>query len=88
MKTLTVREKDVVFRCPDPAPILERLREAKGQVTALAPKSHDTMHEVYYRPPEQYLEPETLGNVLRRRLAGAATVGTLESRSAPLPTRR
>ncbi|HZW11530.1 MAG TPA: transcription-repair coupling factor [Phycisphaerales bacterium] len=88
VKTLTVREKDVVFRCPDPAPILERLREAKGQVTALAPKSHDTMHEVYYRPPEQYLEPETLGNVLRRRLAGAATVGTLESRSAPLPTRR
>jgi hypothetical protein len=48
--------------------VLEKLREAKGQVTSLAPKSHDTMHEVYYRPPEHYLEPETLGNVLRARL--------------------
>ena len=70
VNTITVREKDVVFRCLDPGPLLSRLRNAQGQVTNLAPKSHDTMHEVYYRPPESYMEPETLGNVLRARLGG------------------
>jgi len=88
VKTVTVRDRDVVFRCPDPAPVLERLREAKGQVTALAPKSHDTMHEVYYRPPEQYMEPETLGNVLRARLARATTVGIPPPTPSSLPSRR
>ncbi|MDQ7014576.1 MAG: transcription-repair coupling factor, partial [Planctomycetota bacterium] len=70
VNTLTVRDRDVVFRCADPQLIVEQLRSAQGVVTALPPKTNDTMHEVYYRPPEQYLEPVTLGNVLRARLGG------------------
>ena len=69
VNTITVRERDVVFRCADPAPLAEKLREAKGQTTTLAPKSHDTLHEVYYRPPDSYLAPETLCTILRTRLA-------------------
>lgn len=69
VNTVTVRERDVVFRCADPARIAAKLADARGQVTTLPPKSHDTMHEVYYRPPESYMEPQTLGNVLRARLA-------------------
>ncbi len=69
VNTITVRERDVVFRCDDPKPITAKLAEAKGQVTTLAPKTHDTMHEVYYRPPETYLVPETLSTILRNRLS-------------------
>lgn len=74
VQTVTVRERDVVFRCADPGPIVERMRAARGQVTALQPKSHDTMHEVYYRPPEGYLDPGSLANVLRARFARSADV--------------
>ncbi|MBX3391545.1 MAG: transcription-repair coupling factor [Phycisphaeraceae bacterium] len=42
-----------------------------GRITVLPPRSGDTLHEVYFRPPENYLaEPETLLSVVRRRLAG------------------
>ena len=70
VRAVIVRDRDVVFRTADPDPVVERLRGAKATVTALAPKSHDSLHEVYYRPPEQYLEPETLLRVLRARLCG------------------
>ncbi|MBK7405465.1 MAG: transcription-repair coupling factor [Phycisphaerales bacterium] len=71
VNTVTVRERDVVFRCAQAGRLLERLRGVQGQVTDLPPKTNDTMHEVYYRPPENYMEPETLGNVLRARLGEA-----------------
>ncbi|MFG0260063.1 MAG: transcription-repair coupling factor [Phycisphaerales bacterium JB041] len=71
VSTITVRDRDVVFRCARPEQVVARMREARGEVTALPPKTNDTMHEVYYRPPEQYMESETLGNVLRARLAAA-----------------
>jgi transcription-repair coupling factor (superfamily II helicase) len=48
--------------------------DAVGRVTVLPPKSGDTLHEVYFRPPENYLvEPETLLLVLRRRMSDGAT---------------
>ncbi|QKK08108.1 MAG: hypothetical protein HND58_07930 [Planctomycetota bacterium] len=69
MNTITVRDRDVVFRCVKPQQIVAKLGDARGEVTALPPKTNDTMHEVYYRPPAQYMDSETLGNVLRARLA-------------------
>ncbi|MCW5776482.1 MAG: transcription-repair coupling factor, partial [Phycisphaeraceae bacterium] len=72
VRGVVVRERDVVFRARDPNPITERLRGAKGTVTPLPPKAHDSLHEVYYRPPEQYLEAETLLRVLRGRLSPAS----------------
>ncbi len=38
-------------------------------VRVLPPPTGDRLHEVYVRVPEQYLEPDTLLAVLRRRLA-------------------
>jgi hypothetical protein len=38
------------------------------QVTMLPSKHAGELAEVYFRPPEKYLEPETLLNVLRKRL--------------------
>ncbi|MCL4741001.1 MAG: transcription-repair coupling factor [Phycisphaerales bacterium] len=74
VRGIVVRERDVVFRARDPNPITERLRGAKGTVTPLPPKAHDSLHEIYYRPPEPYLEPETLLRVLRGRLAEGGNV--------------
>lgn len=76
-RALTIREKDVVFRTPKPLELATALEGVKGTVTPLAPKSTDTLAEVYYRPPEQYMSPETLLTVLRHRLVegGVNTVG-------------
>ena len=72
VRTITIREKDVIFRTAHPKTLEDRLNAAKGApgtVTALAPKSTDDLAEVYFRPPEQYLrDPETLLAVLRKRL--------------------
>jgi len=74
VRTITVREKDVVFRTSAPKLVSERLTSAKGApgtVTSLAPKSTDDLAEVYFRPPEVYMkDAESLLAVLRKRLAG------------------
>ena len=45
--------------------VLGHLIHADGP---LAREFCDTLAEVYFRPPEKYLEPETLLGVLRKRL--------------------
>ncbi|MCG3122221.1 MAG: Transcription-repair-coupling factor [Phycisphaerales bacterium] len=103
-KSVTLREKDVIFRTTLPKEVEARLSsvrpaeaakaaaeagaapakparkgaakpaassaaELPGRVTVLPPKSGDTLHEVYFRPPESYIvEPDTLLWVLRTRL--------------------
>ncbi len=115
-KSITLREKDVIFRTSMPQELQTRLSVAKetaelavreaaaqsqraagkeakparrtlsrpasfdkelpskdtplpGRVTVLPPKSGDSLHEVYFRPPERYVvEPETLLLALRKRL--------------------
>ncbi|MCC6426584.1 MAG: transcription-repair coupling factor [Phycisphaerales bacterium] len=58
-------------RAPVGAPVVTT-EDLTGRVTVLPPKSGDTLHEVYFRPPENYLvEPETLLLALRRRLVGS-----------------
>jgi len=73
VRTITVREKDVVFRTAAPKAVADRLNGTKGApgtVTALAPKSTDDLAEVYFRPPESYMQDaESLLAVLRKRLA-------------------
>jgi hypothetical protein len=41
-------------------------------VRVLPPPSGEKLHEVYLRPPANYMEPETLLRVLRKRLATTA----------------
>lgn len=79
VRTLTIRGPDVVFLCPDPSPVAEALKSAKGSVRAIDANlaqtnarsigGGDLLGEVYYRPPNNYLEPMTLMRVLTRRLA-------------------
>lgn len=78
VRTMTIRGGDVVFLCPDPAPVVEALAKAKGsvrtidanlaQTNARSIASGERLGEVYYRPPANYLEPQTLMRVLTTRL--------------------
>ena len=69
VRSITMQDRDVVFRAKNPAKVAQALTGAKGTVRALAPKGTSALHEVYYRPPENYLESGTLLNVLLTRLA-------------------
>jgi len=70
-------EQDVVFRCADPTPVQAALEGVQGTVRALPPRRPGDDDEVYFRPPESWLEPDSLTTVLRRRLnAELATAPT------------
>ncbi|MCC6952125.1 MAG: transcription-repair coupling factor [Phycisphaerales bacterium] len=85
VRTVTIREKDVVFTCEDPARVAAELTAraagTPGTVTPLPPKSNETLSEVYFRPHAGALEPATLLPVLRRRLG----LLTRSSQAAPQP---
>jgi transcription-repair coupling factor (superfamily II helicase) len=76
IRTITIREKDVIFRTSNPNGVAEELtRNAAAtpganlaSVRPIAPKNPGELAEVYFRPPEKYLEAGTLLAVLRRRL--------------------
>lgn len=73
VRAVTLREKDVVFRTLDPAPLAERLRRGPGEarVSVLAPKKGEELSEVYLRLPSRALEAGSLLTILRHRLSGA-----------------
>ncbi len=104
VRSVAVREKDVVFRVETPGsspapgststpgnaggvasasqpPVALALKGVKGAtVRVLAPPRDekgkivgDGLTEVYFRPPESYLEPESLVRVLTKRLKEART---------------
>jgi len=66
--SLVVREKDVIMRTDTPNEVRSLFENAAGTVRTVAPRSPGDVHEVYYRPPENYLDPETLLSVLRKRV--------------------
>ncbi len=79
VRTVTRRGPDIVFLCPDPAPVVGALEGAQGTVRAVSKELAQTnarsmqgepLAEVYWRPPTSYLEPDSLARVLVRRLAG------------------
>ncbi len=82
VETVTIRDRDVVFFMRDAAALVQALTPAprpgvkppEGSIRALPPKEPGLPSEVYFRPPENYLEPATLLRVLRHRLGcGAVT---------------
>ncbi|QOJ00335.1 MAG: transcription-repair coupling factor [Phycisphaeraceae bacterium] len=83
VKTCTIRDKDVVFMAKDPAPLAAALsatppgmsKAIESRVSVLPVKPPATLHEVYLRLPEKYLEPDTLLSVLRKRLCPAGGAG-------------
>ena len=77
VSAVTIRERDVVFRTTSAKPLADRLAQTppgaskaiEATVTVLPAANSDDLAEVYFRPPEKYLEPETLLSVLRKRLS-------------------
>lgn len=84
VRTCTIRERDVIFFAKDPSPVATQLESAGGggiaSVRVLAPKDESTLSEVYFRPPQAYLEPDTLTAVLRKRLG---VPGVVEAAAPP-----
>ncbi len=71
-RSMARRDRDVVIRTDKPASIVAALSGAKGTVRALDPKSNEQLCEVYYRPPEGYMDdPVSLVRVLVATLARA-----------------
>ncbi len=80
VRTVTRRGQDIVFLCPDPAPVVGALEGTQGTVRAVSAELAQTnarsmqgepLAEVYWRPPASYLEPDSLARVLARRLGGS-----------------
>jgi transcription-repair coupling factor (superfamily II helicase) len=71
VKSIAVREKDVVLRTTDPGSLMALLKPGQGSVRLLPPKAGEEACEVYFRPPDNYMEPETLLRVLRKHLCTA-----------------
>ncbi len=75
VRGVTIREKDVVFLCKHEQQVADVLGRnassaaaSQASIRALPPTSPGALGEVYFRPPESYMEPATLLAVLRRRL--------------------
>lgn len=81
VRTVTRRDQDIVFvtpqakrladvlgQSPASAPGRPSLAPIQARISVVPSTTSDTNAEVYFRPPEKYLEPETLLAVLRKRL--------------------
>lgn len=77
VRTVTIRAgTDVVFLTAQAKPVADKLgkvpegqsKAIEARVSILPSQTSDTLAEVYFRPPEKYMEPETLLSVLRKRL--------------------
>jgi transcription-repair coupling factor (superfamily II helicase) len=76
VSTVTIRERDVIFVTSDAqrlASTMQRVapgaKPPEGTVRIVPRADPAAGAEVYFRPPENYLEPATLLRVLRHRLA-------------------
>lgn len=76
VRSLVVRERDVILRTDDPVAVRAMFEGAEGTLRVVETRGTDAIREVYYRPPETYLEPATLLAVLRNRVRGGALVAS------------
>ncbi|MGD1915642.1 MAG: transcription-repair coupling factor [Phycisphaerales bacterium] len=82
VSSAAVRGADVILFAANPEPALQKLDGIAGTLTSLAPsagggkrRDGDTgepLHEIFWRPPEQYRQGRTLVDVLCRRLMDGA----------------
>jgi len=68
VRSVTVREPDVIFQATKAKDLAEKLRPAQGTVRVVTTGAKGDFVPVYYRPPKGYLDPGSLLNVLRKRL--------------------
>ncbi|MFI4870874.1 MAG: transcription-repair coupling factor [Phycisphaerales bacterium JB061] len=72
VRSVVLREPDIIFKARKPAKIRAALEGAQGSVNKLPPKSGEKLSEVYWRPPAGYLDPQSLPTVLLARLTAQA----------------
>jgi transcription-repair coupling factor (superfamily II helicase) len=74
IRTVTRHEGDIIFKTRRPADLQQCMAGAKGTLRLVGNPDPEGLVEVYYRPPQAYLEEGTLLVVLCRRLRGEAQV--------------
>ncbi len=80
VRSLFVKDRDVILRTTAPGSLQQALDGAEGSVRMIAPDgaggtveaTEGAEVEIYYRPPKSSLKPESLATVLRRRLRSQA----------------
>jgi transcription-repair coupling factor (superfamily II helicase) len=69
VRSITIRDKDLIIRTSEPREVAARFTGAAGKATALPVPNPSAMPEVYWRPDNAAsLEPATLLAILRKRL--------------------
>jgi transcription-repair coupling factor (superfamily II helicase) len=69
VEALKLHERDLIFTTRDVQPLYEALADAPGSVRLVDPPTDGKPGNVFYRPPENYLDPPTtLLAVLRKLL--------------------
>ena len=71
VQAITIRGSDVVFTCAEAGPVAARLAGAAGTVRIIDSADSAARSEVYFRPPAEYLRPDTLLALLRARFGPA-----------------
>ena len=79
IRSVVVREPDVVFRTVRPRELMLALHGVQGTVKAVGTPDAAGLQDVYWRPPKPFLEPASLATVLVRRLATQVTAAAPSS---------
>ena len=72
VRSLLVREPDVIFKTREPALLLAAFQGVKGTIRPVGEPDAQGLLSVYFRPPPAFLEPGSLAAVLRKRLVSFA----------------
>ena len=80
IQSITRHEDDIILKSKQPRALEQRMRGAKGSLRMVGDVDGAGLTTVYFRPPSNYLETDTLLTVLRRRLgpAESPTAAALE----------
>jgi hypothetical protein len=75
IRTIGIRDKDLIMHTDQPALVAGRFADARGQVTQLPPANHGGLPMVYWRPTSPAaFEGGTLLVILKKRLAAGGPV--------------
>lgn len=94
VRSLFVKDRDVIFRTTAPGSLQDAMAGADGSVRLIAPDgaggtveaTEGAEVEIYYRPPESFLDPGSLATVLRRRLRRQAEAEAPSSAAPDMAT--
>ena len=76
IRSVVVREEDVIFRTVAPRLLEDAMRGVTGSVRAVGSRDSAGLSEIYFRPPARMRRPENLVAVLRHHIVnGVLTAG-------------